>query len=114
MVDTGGPTGRSKGELFATKPAAAADVKPSNSLHVVAAGIGAASVDGSRARVGFAKRRLTIRATTDAPLQLRLTRLATARGVLLIDGKRMRTVRTRSGTVTVTAPAGTPRWCSNG
>ena len=106
MVDTGGPTGRSKGELFATKPAAAGAVRRSNSLRVDSSGIGAARIDSRRARVGFARRRLTIRAATDAPLRLRLTHLRAARVVLLIDGRRVRRVRTRSGAVTVTAPAG--------
>ncbi len=106
MVDTGGPTGRSKGELFATKPAAAPNVRPSNSLRIGSAGIAAARIDAHRARVGFAKRRLTIRASTDAQLQVRLTHLSAARGVLLVDGKRVRSVRTRSGAVTVAVPAG--------
>ena len=106
QIDTGGPTGRSKGELFATTPAAAAAIKPANSLRVGSSGIGAATIDAHRARVGFAKTRLTIRVTTDAPLRLRLVRLARARGVLLVDGKRVHRVRTRSGAVTLTAPAG--------
>jgi predicted esterase len=107
QIDTGGPTGRSKGELYATTPAAGAAVKPANSLRVESTGIGAATIDGHRARVGFAKSRLTIRATTaGAPLRLRIVRLAKAKGVLLVDGKRVRRVRTRSGSVAVTAPAG--------
>jgi dienelactone hydrolase len=106
MVDTGGPTGRSMGELFATKPAAAANVRPSNSLRVESSGIGAATIDAHRAKVGFAKAALTIRSATDVPLRVHLTRLPAARGELLVDGKRVRAVRTRSGKVTVTAPAG--------
>jgi predicted esterase len=105
-VDTGGPTGRSKGVLYTTTPAAAAAVKRSNSLRVKSAGIAAATIDARRTRVGFARSRLTIRAATDAPLRLRLVRLTKARGVLLVDGKRVRRVRTRSGAISVTAPAG--------
>ncbi|MEA2430508.1 MAG: hypothetical protein QOI19_981 [Thermoleophilaceae bacterium] len=106
MVDTGGPTGRTKGELFATKPAGTANVTASNSLSIDASGIAAVSIDASRARVGFAKATLTIRTATDAPLRVGLTRLQAARGVLLVDGKLVRSVRTKSGALTVTAPAG--------
>jgi hypothetical protein len=106
MIDTGGPTGRTKGELFATKPAATANVTASNSLSIDASGIAAVSVDAARARVGFAKAPLTIRTATDAPLRLRLTRLQAASGVLLLDGKLVRNARTKSGVVTVTAPVG--------
>jgi dienelactone hydrolase len=105
-VDTGGPTGRSKGELFASKPAVTANVAASNSLRINATGIGAVSIDGSRARVGFSKAALTIGTATDAPLRIALTHLQSARAVLLLDGKLVRNVRTKSGAVTVTAPAG--------
>jgi predicted esterase len=106
QVDTGGPTGRSEGELYATIPAARAAVRPANSLRVDSSGIAAATIDAHRARVGFAKKPLTIRVKTDAPLRLRLVRLPRARGVLLVDGKRVRRVQTRSGAVTATAPGG--------
>jgi predicted esterase len=105
-VDTGGPSGRTKGELFTTTPASAANVAPANSLRVEAAGIGAAIVDARRARVGFATKALTIRTATDVRLRLRLTHLRRARGALVVDGRRVRTIRTRWGAVTVTAPAG--------
>ncbi|MEY2512683.1 MAG: hypothetical protein QOJ89_41 [bacterium] len=105
-VDTGGPTGRTSGELFATTPAETAPVRPSNSLRVESSGISAATIDARRTRVGFATRALTIRAATDAPLRIRLTHLRAARGDLLIDGRRVRAVRTRSGALAVTAPAG--------
>ena len=106
MVDTGGPTGRTKGELFATKPAKTRKLATSNSLRINASGIAAVSIDARRARVGFANAPLTIRTATDAPLRVGLTGLQAARGVLLLDGQRVRDVQTRSGALTVTAPAG--------
>jgi predicted esterase len=106
MIDTGGPTGRTKGELFATKPAATATIARSNSLRIDSSGISAVSIDARRARVGFATTQLTIRTATDAPLRVGLTRLQAARGVLLLDGRRVRSVRTKAGALAVTAPAG--------
>jgi len=106
MLDTAGPSGRSKGELYATKPAAAPNVPSSNLLRIDAAGVAAVNIDARRASVGFAQRVLTIRTRTDTPLRLTLTSLQTATGVLLIDGKLSRHVRTRGGIVTVTAPRG--------
>jgi predicted esterase len=105
-VDTGGPTGRTSGELFATTPAETRPVRPSNSLRIESSGISAATIEARRARVGFATSPLTIRATTDGTLRIRLTHLRAARGELLIDGRQVRAVRTRSGAVAVTAPAG--------
>ena len=106
QVDTEGPTGRSMGELYSTEPAAAPNVRRANALTVNSERIAAVAVDAHRARVGFRRSRLTIRSRTDVPLKLGVRRLKRARGVLLVDGRRVRRVRTRSGRVTLAVPAG--------
>ena len=106
QIDTEGPTGRSMGELYSTEPASAPNVRRANALTVHSERIAAVAVDAHRARVGFRRSRLTIRSRTDVPLKLRLRRLKRARGVLLLDGRRVRRVRTRSGRVTLSVPAG--------
>jgi predicted esterase len=108
-IDTGGPTGRSKGELFTTVPDDGPAARRSMTLRVTARGIAASQVDARRARLGFERSALVVRTDSDGPLTLRLARLRRASGALSIDGRRVKRVRTRSGRLTLKVPAGKHR-----
>ena len=106
MVDTNGPTGRSKGELYTTTPATGPIARPANELDITASGITGLRVDASGARLRLGRPRLTLRVITNYRLTVRLSGIGSGRETLRVDGRRAGRVRTRGGILTLTVGRG--------
>lgn len=109
-IDTGGPSGRTTGELYRTFPDAGKRARRANRLSITAVNTVALRVSARRARLRLKKRRsLTIVIKSDVPTKLRLTGLGKRRMRMRIDGGRWKRTRLRHGGITRRLPAGEHR-----
>jgi predicted esterase len=109
-----GPSGRTRGTLYATVPDKGSPAPRGNALRVLASNAAALTVDLRRARLKVTRRRpLIVRVDSKSPLTLTLRHTRVRRARVRIDrgrrghGSLQRSVRARKGVLTVKLPTGT-------
>ena len=106
-INTGGPSGRTTGELYRTIPDPGTDAPRTNDLTVVATNASAFTVDARRARLRLTPRRAVgVNLTADHPVTVTLAGLGNHRVRVRIDGSPWKRTRLRHGRITRTLPGG--------